>query len=217
MKTFKTLVGKILILLMLIVLQTFISNAQFREGAWGLSAGVAMPSGVTLSAGIPTSSLSNVTFTYSFSSSFVYALNQSLQLEAGVGYLTAGVSTDPLPNGQKNPDNQNLFSVNVGGKYFLMTHDVMPYLFAGFSYTSLPSTKTVYNEISGSLISALAGFGAQSFINTSKTIALFIQFGVGFNKGTVTTKMTEGSTSSTDVSNTNINFGGSAVGATIYF
>lgn len=205
--------AKINLVLLLVVLVSGTANAQFREGAWGLNAGMSMPSGISLSAGIPTSTLVGISFTYSFASSFAYVLSQNLQLEAGISYLTASFQ---VPSGNTAPDNQNLLSIYGGGKYFLMQKEmVMPYIGAGLSFTSMPTVKSGgSNETSGSLLTFIGCFGAQSFLNKEKTVSLFIQIGVGFNKGTVTTKTSNGSY---DNGQTNINLGGSAFGGSIYF
>ena len=42
----------------------------------------------------------------------------------------------------------------------------------------------------GKLITAVGYFGAQGFINSAKTVAIFIQFGLGYNSGTLTTTTT---------------------------
>lgn len=203
----------IALIIMFVMIQTVTSNAQFREGAWGLNAGMAMPSGLSLSAGIPTGTLVNLTYTYSFSTSFAYVISQNLQLEAGLGFVTASFT---VPSSQTAPDNQSLFSIFFGGKYFLSEkNDVMPYLGAGFSFTSLPTVKSgVNNETSGSLLTVLGFFGAQGFLNKERTVSLFIQIGLGLSKGTVTNKI---GSSSFDNGQTNINFGGSAFGGSIYF
>lgn len=213
MRIYTRLFTKIFFVALLLVFLSGTSQAQFREGAWGLNAGMSMPSGLTLSAGIPTSTLVNVSFTYSFSSSFAYVLSQNLQLEAGISYLTASFQ---VPSGATAPDNQNLFSIYAGGKYFLMQKEmVMPYIGAGLSYSSLPTVKSGNsNETSGSLLTFIGCFGVQSFLNKEKTVSLFIQIGVGFNKGTVSSKTSGGTYES---GQTNINLGGSAFGGTIYF
>jgi hypothetical protein len=213
MKSFDSKISKITLIILFVLLQTLTSNAQFRVGAFGLNAGMAMPSGLTLSAGIPTSTLVNLSYTYSFSTSFAYVLSQNLQLEAGIGFVTASCQ---VPSGQTAPDNQRLFSFSLGGKYFLSDkNDVMPHLGVGFSSTSLPTVKSGgNNETSGSVLTAIVFFGAQGFLNKERTVSLFIQFGLGYNKGTVTTKT---GSNSYDNGQTNINFGGSAFGGSIYF
>jgi outer membrane protein W len=205
-------ISKLGLILMFVLFQTFISKAQFREGAIGLNAGMAMPSGLTMSAGIPNNILGNLTFTYSFATSFAYVMSQNMQLEAGIGFVSASFS---VPSGFNAPESQSLFSLFLGGKYFLSSkNDVMPYLGVGVSYTALPTIKSGTNETSATLLTVLGYFGAQGFLNTQKTVSLFIQFGIGYNQGTVTNKI--GSNSS-DNGLTNINFGGSAFGGSIYF
>lgn len=212
MKALTTFSIKALFIILFIGILSASSQSQVRTGAMSLNAGMAMPSGLTLSAAIPTSFLTGLTFTYSFATSFGYVLSDNLQLEAGIGYVTASFS---VPDGETANQNQSLFSLNLGAKYFISAKEgVMPYIGVGFSTTSLPSTTNGNTTTSASLTTILAYFGAQGFLNNAKTVALFIQFGLGYNNGsqkTVTPNMTS------ERSQTNINFGGSAFGGSIYF
>jgi hypothetical protein len=185
---------KILSFFSVIALITVISikplKAQFKDGAWGFSAGIAMPSGITTSAGLP--SLTSVAFTYGASTSLLYLVSQALQLELGLGIASQSftVATGSAPNSQTS------ISFSFGGKYFLMTKDVMPYITAGFSYTGFPKTTVTGTDYTGSLVTFLAGFGAESFLNSTRTIGLFIQIGIGFNSITNTVTVAGQSASS---------------------
>ena len=90
----------------------------------------------------------------------------------------------------------------------------MPYITGGFSYTQVPTIETSNSTIEGNMLTVLGAFGVQAFMNNSKTIALFIQMGLGYNMGTI-----DNTVGNTTMSNeqTNLNLGGSAIGATIYF
>ena len=212
MKAFFTNYTKALIIVLFIGIISTSAHSQFRTGAFALNAGMSMPSGLTLSAGIPTSTLTGLTFTYSFASSIGYIVADNFQIDAGIGYLTASFQ---VPSGP-TPESQSLFSLCLGAKYFLgISEIVKPYIGGGFSISSLPKVSAGQNySTSGSLTTVVAYFGAQSFLNNAKTVALFIQMGLAFNKGTLTT--TSGNMSS-DNGQTNINFGGSAFGGSIYF
>ncbi len=191
------------------------TQTQAEDGhSFGFSAAIAMPSGLVPSAGIPTTAGTNINFTYGYSTNFLMMIGEQLQIEAGIGYVSVSTSIDAA--GAKNPDPISTISFSAGGRYFLRTGDVQPYVGGGLSFTSLPSTTINSKEVSASLLSFIGFVGAQGFINTSRTVALFIQMGFGYNSasGNVTDPITfvqsEGSTSS-------FNFGGSAVGATVYF
>jgi len=213
MKKSTLLISRLCAIMLLAAAMNVPSYSQFRDGAFSLNAGMSMPSGLTLSAGIPSSTIVNVSYTYSFASSIGYVVMQNLQLEAGVSYVNASFT---VPSGNTAIDNQTLFSLYLGGKFFLMPKEmVMPYIGAGFSFTSMPTVKTGNDsETSGKLTTVLGYFGAMSFINKERTIALFIQMGLGFNSGTVSSKYM-GKT--TDNGQTNITLGGSAFGGSIYF
>lgn len=192
------------------------SNAQFRNGAWGLSAAMSMPNGLVPGPGVsptitlPVNTGGQVAFNFVGTSGINYVAGDNLQLELGIGYLS--VSAD-VP-GDNDPDPLSSIAVALGGKYFLSNGPVMPYLGLNGSYAILPTTKFNTTEITGNVMSLIAYFGAMSFINDSKTLAIFLQMGLGYNSGTVTTE-TNGSKS--DASSGSFNLGGSAIGAAIYF
>ena len=64
------------------------------------------------------------------------------------------------------------------------------------------------------MTTVLAAIGAQSFIDNNNTVAVFIQMGLGYNMGSVTT---EGSGFSTTSDASSLNLGGSAVGFSVFF
>ena len=204
---YRLMVSSIIILIAL----TLSSQAQMREGNWGISSGMAMPSGITTTAGLPTNVLSQLNISYSASSNFIYVVSPMMQLEAGLGYVSIGYT---VPSGQTAASSQSALSIMVGGKYFLRQSDVNPYLGVNFSFSQLPTITNGGNSIKGKLITAIGYFGAQGFINSAKTVALFVQFGLGYNTGTLTT--TVGSNSFDNGINT-FNLGGSAFGGMIYF
>lgn len=231
MKELRTIILRAGIVVLFALLQISSSQAQFREGAIGISAGMAMPSGVTLSAAVPSSYAGNINniFTYYFGSSFAYVIAPTVQLELGLGYGTASYS---VPQGQTAPPTQSTLGVNLGGKIFLASRNdmVMPYIGAGFSYVGLPKSEsttgtvpyTTTTSITGSIISVLGCFGAQGFLNAQKTVAIFVQFGLGYSKGTLTTTVatstpTANTSKSADNSQADLNLGGSAFGFSVYF
>lgn len=202
-----------LIIVAIATFGNFESRAQFSPNSFGLSAAIAMPSGVTASAAIPTAFNANgvITFTNSFATSILFVASDNIQLDAGIGYVS--VSTDN-PDPTPDPDPLTTISFSAGGRYFINIGNVMPYLGVGFSFTNFPTLKVGGGEIKGSLMTVLGFFGAQAFINDSKTLALFIQIGAGFNS--VTSK-TEANSMTSETKNSSINFGGSAIGGSIYF
>jgi hypothetical protein len=198
-------ISKGLLIAVIITLSlTLTSNAQFRQGAWGLNAGIALPAGITQSVAVPSGSLSNVVFTPTASANLVYLLSQSFALQFGVGFLSAGVSPQEGPA----PDAVTTLSLTAGGKYYMGHGDVMTYLGAGFSYTNLPKITSGNDEITNSLIMIYGCFGAEGFLNSSKTVSVFIQMGLGYNMLSFSTQFSNQNT---------LNLGGSAVGANIYF
>lgn len=126
-------------------------------------------------------------------------------MDIGFGYLSIAVD---------EADASNTMSIGISGKYFLTNGEVMPYITGGFSYTQVPTIETSNSTIEGNMLTVLGAFGVQAFMNNSKTIALFIQMGFGYNLGTI-----DNTVGNTTMSNeqTNLNLGGSAIGATIYF
>lgn len=207
------IITMVLIISLIGIIGKYESKAQFASNSFGLSAAIAMPSGVTASAAVPTA-INNygvITFTNSFATSILFVATENIQLDAGIGYVS--VSTDN-PDPQPDPDPFTTISFAAGGRYFFNVGNVMPYIGVGFSFTNLPTVKVGGGEIKGSLMTLLGFFGAQAFINDSRTIALFIQIGAGFNS--VTSK-TEANQMTAETKNSSINFGGSAIGGSIYF
>lgn len=198
-------ISKGLILVAIITLSlTLGANAQFKQGAWGLSAGIALPAGVTQSVAVPGGSFTNVSFSPTASANLVYLFSQSFALQFGVGFLSAGVS----PQSGPAPDAVTTLSLTAGGKYYMSHGDVMPYLSAGFSYTNLPKITSGSTEVTNSLIMVYGCFGAEGFLNSSKTVSIFIQMGLGYNMLSFSEMFSNLNT---------LNLGGSAVGANIYF
>lgn len=200
MNRFWNISNKIIIAAIITLSLTLGANAQFGSGAWGLNAGIALPAGVTQSIGLPSGSLSNVTFTPGASANLVYLMSQSFALQFGIGFQNASTT---VPSGQTAPDALSTMSLTAGGRYYLNHGDVMTYLGAGFSYTNLPEIVSV----TGSLITIYGCFGAEGFLNSTKTVSIYIQMGVGYNMFS----------QSSDNGNNILNLGGSAVGANVYF
>lgn len=186
-------------------------NAGVKEGDFGISASLALPSGITASAAIPTTVLSQLSLSYGASTNLSYVPTGNLELDLGLGVVSISYSA---PSGQTAAKSQTAISLMLGGKYFLSSKDVSPYLGAGFSYSSLPTITSGSTEVSGSLVTFIGFFGAQGFINASKNVALFAQIGFGVNSGSITTKV-EGMSAKNGIST--INLGGSAFGGSIYF
>mgnify|MGYP002713107048 FL=1 len=180
------------------------------KGDLGMTAAVGLPNGFTPSVGAPSTLISRITIQLGASSSFNIMLSDAFQLDLGIGYL----SITP-----EKGDAANTFSLGAGGKYFLDKGDVRPYINAGLSFTQIPTVKSGTVETSGNLITFLAAFGAQAFINSSNSVALFVQMGFGYNTGTLKSDMTipGAGTTSSSTSYSSINLGGSAIGATVYF
>ncbi|OGU13256.1 MAG: hypothetical protein A2X61_03700 [Ignavibacteria bacterium GWB2_35_12] len=204
MNRFHTISNRIIIAIIITLSLTLASNAQFGSGAWGLNAGIALPAGITQSVALPSGSLSNVTFAPTASANLVYLFSQSFALQFGVGYLSVGQT----PQSGPSPDAVTTLSFTAGGKYYLRHGDVMTYLGAGFSFTNLPKFTSGNDEVTNSLIMIFACFGAEGFLNSSKTLSVFIQMGFGYNMLSYSAAMSNQNT---------LNLGGSAVGANIYF
>ncbi len=208
--------SKLFFLLLAIALTTTIATTEAHEkGDFGMSAAIAMPNGVTPSTGLTTNTTSRLSISSTAASSFNIMLTNTLQLDLGLGYLS-------IDNGVEGSDPANTLSFMAGGKYFFNVSDVSPYVNLGLSYTQIPTIETVGNgfstEVSGSMMTVLAAFGAQAFLNSTHNIAIFVQMGIGYNMGTVDTKSTVNGTSTTNSNEmTNLNLGGSAVGLTVYF
>lgn len=183
------------------------------NSTFGITASIGMPSGLVPAAGIPTAA-NTLSITYGMTTSILMLINEQLQIEAGIGYVSVSTSYDK--ESIKEPDPLSAISFSAGCRYFLRKAEVQPYVGGGFSYTSLPSvTGFDMKEISVNLFSFIGFVGAQGFINKSQTVALFIQIGFGFNTFTGgipdpdTFQISKGTFST-------INFGGSAIGGTIY-
>jgi hypothetical protein len=105
-----------------IILSVFILLLTFHTGAksldMGVSASMAMPSGIVASAGMPGPLLNQVNIAYGASSNLIFVVDRMLQFEAGFGYAT--VSTI-VPKDATEPDPQSVLSIMAGGKYFLKT------------------------------------------------------------------------------------------------
>lgn len=196
--------NKIIIAVIITLSLTLGANAQFGHGSWGLNAGIALPAGVTQSVAVPGGSFTNVSFTPTASANLIYLLSQSFALQFGVGFL----STSQTPPTGTAPDALTTISFTAGGKYFLSKGDVMPYLAAGFSYTNLPKFTSGTTEITSSLVMIYGCFGGEGFLNANKTVSVFIQMGLGYNMLSFSSLMNGQNT---------LNFGGSAVGANVYF
>lgn len=175
------------------------------KGNLGMTAAVGLPNGFTPSVGLPSNVYSRLTISLGASSSFNIMLSDAFQLDLGLGYL----SITP-----EEGDAANTLSFGVGGKYFLDKGDVRPYINAALSYSQIPTISSVTSETSGNLITFIAAFGAQAFVNEANTIALFVQMGLGYNTGTLTM---EAAGMSQDNTISSLNLGGSAIGATVYF
>lgn len=203
--------SKLFFLLLVVALTTAITPTEaHEEGNFGMTAAMGMPNGVTPSIGLPTNTTSRLSISATASSSFNIMLSNNLQLDVGLGYLSVD------PGGDADPS--TTLSFMAGGKYFFTTEHVSPYLNLGISYTQIPTIETTGSEITGNMMTVLAAFGAQAFINTNNTVAVFVQMGIGYNMGTVDTETTVGGSSTTMSSEmTNLNLGGSAVGITVYF
>lgn len=180
------------------------------KGDLGMTAAMGLPNGFTPSVGAPLPLMSRITVQIGASSSFNIMLSDAFQLDLGIGYL----SITP-----EKGDAANTFSIGAGGKYFLDKGDVKPYINAGFSFTQIPTVTSGSSEISGSLVTFLAAFGAQAFINSSNSVALFVQMGFGYNTGVLKTDLTIPNTGTTSSSNSisSLTLGGSALGVTVYF
>jgi hypothetical protein len=175
------------------------------KGSLGMTAAAGMPNGFTPSVGLPSNVYSRLTISLAASSSFNIMLSDAFQLDLGLGYLSI------TPDGG---DAANTLSFGVGGKYFLDQGDVRPYINVALSYSQIPTVESGSTKTSGNLLTFIGAFGAQAFINSSNTVALFVQMGIGYNTGTLT--MDNGVMSS-DNTVSSLNLGGSAIGATVYF
>ncbi len=184
------------------------AEAQPKQGSFGMSAAIALPSGIIPSAGIPTSTLNNLNITYGPTTSFLYLISDNLQLEGGIGYVSVATDTEG-----DDPDPLSTISIGVQGKYFLSNAPARPYAGIGFSYSSLPTTESANSETTRSLLLVSGVFGGQAFLNDAKTAAMFIQVGLGYNVFSTSTDM-DGDNSDTSVSV--LNPGGSAFGFSIY-
>lgn len=194
----------IIMTVIITLILTLGANAQFKSGAWGLNAGIALPAGVTQSVAVPGGSFTYVSFTPTASANLVYLLSQSFALQFGVGFLSAGQTP---PTGTA-PDAVTTISLTAGGKYYQSHGDVMTYLGAGFSYTILPKITSGNTEVTNSLIMIFGCFGAEGFLNANKSVSVFIQMGLGYNMLSFSEMFNNQNT---------LNLGGSAVGANIYF
>lgn len=198
------------LILSLALLDAFTPTKVSAHGNLGMSAAVGLPNGVTPAVGLPSNAFNRITITTAASSSFNIRLNDALQLDLGLGYMSVSQG--------EGTDAQNTLSIGTAGKYFLKKGDVQPYLNLGFSFTQIPTIENTTSKISGNMVTILGAFGVQSFINQANSVALFVQMGFGYNMGSVETVNTVGNqntTSSTDFST--LNLGGSAIGLSIYF
>lgn len=193
-------------LLAISLIAFMVPNQSSAKGKLGMSAAIGLPSGITPAVSLPTNTLGSLTISTAATSSFNILLSDNLQLDLGLGYLSV------TPN---EGDGVNTVSIGAGVKYFMGKGDVSPYITGGFSFTNLPTITSVGTERTGNMITFLAAYGAQAYLNSSNTVALFVQMGLGYNTGSITTDITGGSSTTTSISN--LNLGGSAVGVTVYF
>lgn len=191
-------------LLIFVSLSNNNANAQLKSGQMGMSAAIGMPSGLLPSVSSNGNAINDM-YSLDASTSLNLVLSDNFQLDLGLGFMSRS---------RNEEDAQNLLTFGLGGKYFLSNSEVSPYITGGFSYAQLPSSESEISSSEGSILSLLGAFGVQSFVNNSKTIALFIQIGISYNM--ISTESTVMNQSSTTELN-HLNLGASAIGATIYF
>jgi len=189
--------------------------SQLRQGMMGFGASMALPSGITSSViynggGVGPNALGQLGFAYTGGAHFAYVLNNSMEIQAGLGYGSAGFSVST----GTAPESQSTVSFMAGVRHLFNTQaETTPYVGANLSYTALPTIKQSETaSLSGSLLTFVACVGAQGYI--SKNVSCFAQMGLGYNSGSVISK--NGNTEFKAGVST-LSLGGSCFGMCVYW
>lgn len=161
-----------------------------RSGMMGFGASMALPSGITSSViyngggGAGPNALGQLGFAYTGGANFAYVLNNSMEIQAGLGYGSASFSV----SAGTAPESQSTVSFMAGVRHlFNAQAETTPYVGANLSFTALPTIKqSSTSEISGSLLTFVACIGAQGYI--AKNVSCYAQMGLGYNSGSVKSK-----------------------------
>ncbi|MES2766928.1 MAG: DUF3575 domain-containing protein [Bacteroidota bacterium] len=159
----------------------------------------------------------------------LYAATPALQFQVGVGYDYRMWDYE-YSNGNTsttNSQNNSLIMASFGGKYFLKSTGMLPFIGVSAFYNIQPESKSTQSDAQtqirdGNGFGASFLLGAQYFI--APPIALHAQFGIGFSKdeNTMTTSSTNSVTGVTTTNaqtntNTSLNFGNTSLGISFFF